>query len=237
MSPGPVPDPPRAVAAEVEAEEEPVVDGHVAGVDGLAVAEQQGLAPVEVAQVVVGELGAADGEAELVEAQVLAHPDGEGQRHDLEVEVAGVTRGHLVEAVAAVGDDPGEDVEAAGRALGVGLAGHARRQGQALLQRDEVRPVGLEHGALPVEVELVDHVVLHPLGHGVPPGQEAAPDAVGHLAEAQVEAGGLDVLPRDGEAPRRDDAGVDGGGEVLAGEDAFLAGRHDGRRHRRRGHR
>jgi len=176
-------------------------------------------------QVVVGELGAADRQPQLVQGQVLPDPDGEREGDNLEVEAALVTVADLVEAVAAVGDDPGEDVEPARRALGVGLAPHPGRQGQALLEGDQVRPVGFEHRPLAVEVELVDHVVLQPLLDGEAAGQEAAPDAVGHLPQAQIEAGGLDVVPGDGEAAGRDHPGVDGLHQVLAGQDAVLARR------------
>ena len=105
-------------------------------------------------------VGAADHEAELVEGEVLADPDGEREGHDLQVEGALVAGGDLVEAVAVVGDDPGEDVDPAGGALGVGLAPDVGREVEPLRQGDEVGAVGLEDGAVPAQVELVEDVVL-----------------------------------------------------------------------------
>jgi hypothetical protein len=59
------------------------------------------------AQLVVGELGPPDSEAQLVEREVFADPDRERQRHDLEPQAAVVAVGDLVEAGGVVGDDPG----------------------------------------------------------------------------------------------------------------------------------
>ena len=92
--------------------------------------------------------------------------------------------------------------------------------GETLLQRDEVRPLGLEHRAVFTKVELVDDVVLDPAFDGLAIGQEAATDSVRDLAEAQVEAGGLDVLVRDREAAGVDDARRDRTLQVLARQHA-----------------
>ena len=83
----------------------------------------------------------------------------------------------------------------------------------------------LEHGALVAQVELVDDVVLDLALDGLAIGQEAAADPVGHLAEPEVQAGGLDVLGRDGELTRMDHALVDQAQQVLAGEDALAGGK------------
>ena len=71
----------------------------------------------------------------------------EGARRDLGVERAGVARLDAVELGAAVGDQPREQVEPAGRALGVGDRGDAGGQRQALEQRDEVDAALLQHRA------------------------------------------------------------------------------------------
>src|SRR5207253_2667314 len=60
---------------------------------------------------------------------------------------------------------------------------------------------------------------------GVVAGQETAPDAEGPLAQAQVEAGGLDALLGDAELARLDVPGPDGLGQELAGQDARVGGR------------
>ena len=68
----------------------------------------------------------------------------------------------------------------------------------------------------PREVQLVDHVGLHPTLDGLGPRQEAAPDAVGDRAEVEVDAGGLDAGLVDLAA---DPAVGEGRRQVLAGQD------------------
>jgi hypothetical protein len=58
--------------------------------------------------------------------------DGERPRDDLQVETPAVPPAHLVEHEAVVGDDPGEDVQPAGRALRVGLGADVGREIQLL---------------------------------------------------------------------------------------------------------
>ncbi len=179
---------------------------------------------------VVAEPGPSEGEPELVQRQVLLHPHGERQRHHFEVEGAGVPRGHLVEAVAVVGDDAGEHVDTTRRALGIGLASQAGGQVEALLQLHEVRAAGLEHGPVAAEVDLVEDVVLELALDRVGARQEAAADAQRPLPQPQVEAGRLDVAARDLEAARVHVTGPDGLFEELAREHA-LGGREAQHRH------
>ena len=172
---------------------------------------------------VVAEPGSADGETQLVQGEVLADPDGEREGHHLEVEGPLVPRRHLVEPVAVVGDDAGEDVDPAGRALRVGLAPQAGREIQPLLELDEVRAAGLEHGSVAAQVDLVEDVVLELALDRVVPGQEAAADAQGPLPQPQVQAGRLHVGLGDVEPPGVDVAGPDGPLEQVAREDALGA--------------
>src|SRR5205823_2599517 len=107
------------VALEVEAEEESVGGGEVVPSHGSAVAVEQRLLGVEVQDLFVGQLRRTDGQAQLVERESLLDADRERERDDLEVEPSAVAGTDLVEAEAGVGDDPGEDVESSGGALGV----------------------------------------------------------------------------------------------------------------------
>ena len=92
-----------------------------------------------------------------------------------------------------LGDDAGEDVEPAGRALRVGARRDAGGQRERLLQLDQVDAAALQHGR-PLEVEAVHGVLRQRLGHRPPAaGQEAEGQAVGVAAEAEIEAGGLDL--------------------------------------------
>ncbi len=186
-----------------------------------------------MADLVVGQPRPAHGQAQLVECQVLADADGERERHDLQEEGAVIPRRHFVEPVAVVGDDPGEDVDAPGRALRVGLPAQPGRQIEALLELDQVRTPGLEHRSVAPQVDLVEDVVLQLALDRVGPGQEAAPDAECPLAQAQVEARRLDVGVGDVEAAGVDVTGPDRPLEQLAREHALgrrLEAQHRGRR-------
>ena len=93
---------------------------------GRAAGTPRGLPHLLVAQPrVAGE------QPQLVEGEAGPDVDRERARDDLEVELAVVAVGDLVEAVVAVGDHAREDVEAAGRALRVGLRADLRRQARA----------------------------------------------------------------------------------------------------------
>ena len=126
----------------------------------------------------------------------------------------------LVEAVVAVGEHPGEDVEPAGRALRVGLGAHVVGQRQLLDQRHQVGTVALEHGAVaqvdPLEGEALDLL----LDGRVDVGQEAAAQRPGEVAEAQVDAGRLDRLGPDPVVARADPFGLDRLAQRLRGQDA-----------------
>ena len=135
-----------------------------------------------------------------------------------------IARCHLVEPVAVIGDDPGEDVNATGRALGIGLAAQPGRKVEALLQLNQVRTPRLEHGPVAAEIDLVEDVVLQLPLDRIGPRQEAAADPQRPLAEAQVEAGRLHVGLRDVESPGVDVAGPDGPLEELARQDPFGRG-------------
>ena len=153
----------------------------------------------------------------MSESPVL-HLDREGARHDLQVELAAVAGADLVEAVVAVGDHPGEDVEPAGRALRVRLGAHVLGQRQLLDQRHQVGPVALEHGAVaqvdPLEGEALDLL----LDRRVDVGQEAAAQRPGEVAEAQVDAGRLDRLGADPVVAGADPLGLDRLGSAPARE-------------------
>ena len=70
----------------------------------------------------------ADAETDLRQARAAAHDDREGARADFEIERAGIACRDLVEFLGVIGDDAGEDIEAAGRALRIGRGRHVGRQ-------------------------------------------------------------------------------------------------------------
>ena len=123
----------------------------------------------------------------------------------------------------AVGEHPGEDVEAAGRALRVGLGADVVGQRQLLQQRHQVGAVALQHGAV-AQVDLLERQPLDLLlDRRVDVGQEAAAQRPGVVAEAQVDAGGLDRLGQDPVLARAQPAGLDRPAQGLRGEDALGA--------------
>ena len=102
-----------------------------------------------------------------------------------------------IEAAGAVGDDAGEHVEPAGRAFRIGGGRDVARQREAFEQRHDVDAVGFQHRAVG-QRELVQLEFVDALGdRGLRPGQKARADAIGHLAEPQVEARRLNLIGRE----------------------------------------
>ena len=149
-------------------------------------------------------------EAKLQQAVAGARKHGEGARRNLCVEFAGIAGGNAVEGAGAVGDGADEDVDAAGRALGIGGGGKIGWQFQPLLQRHHVDAAGLQHGAARQVERVHDEAVVEPVGDDLLARQEAGAQAVGDLAEAEVEAGRLDLVEEHAalgrDRPRFDDA-------------------------------
>jgi hypothetical protein len=113
---------------------------------------------------------------------------------DLDIEAALVAGIDAIEYRGLIGDDAGEDVEPAGGALGVGDAGDAAGERQLLHQRDDVDAALLQHRTLG-EIDLVHAELLDLLEHGgAGARQEAGAHAVGDVAEAKVEARGLELI-------------------------------------------
>ena len=160
----------------------------------------------------------------MSESPVL-HLDRERARDDLQVELAAVAGADVVEAVVAVGDHPGEDVEPPGRALRVRLRPHVLGQVQLLDQRHQVGPVALEHGAVaqvdPLEGEALDLL----LDGRVDVGQEGAAQRPGEVAEAQVDARRLHRLGPDPVVAGADPLRLDRLVQRLRGEDAARSAR------------
>src|ERR1039458_2922714 len=87
----------------------------------------------------------------------------------------------------AIGDHSGEHVQAAGRALGVGLRANLRGEMELLDQRDEVGTVALERGSV-AKVYLLEGQILDLLlDGGAAVRQEAAAQRPRELAERSEE--------------------------------------------------
>ena len=152
----------------------------------IAVAER------EVVLILV--LGVSIAKADLVEPRALAHAHRKAARRNLDEERPFVFDRRLVEGFRAVGDQPREDVEAAGRAFWVGGAGEAGQQRQPLLQRRDIDDALFQHGALAGEVDALGVEAFELIGdRALLARQETGADAERFLAQAQVEAGGLEL--------------------------------------------
>ena len=73
-------------------------------------------------------VGGALDEADLAQLHSSANADGECPGNDFGVELAFVTGGSAIEFDAVIGDQAGENVEAAGRAFRIRLAGNVVRR-------------------------------------------------------------------------------------------------------------
>ena len=141
-----------------------------------------------------------------------------------------VTLRDLIEGARAVADDPGENIDATGRALRIGGSGDARRQGEAFQQFADIDAAGFQHGALG-QVDLVQGDALEPRGDGAAGARKkTGADAEGALAEPQVEARRLHLPLGEGHVmandPRERERIDLVGGENAAARGGF--GRHGG---------
>ncbi len=201
------------IAGEIDAEDDALADV------GLGVVDET-LACVQVAQLVGGELRMTVAEADLRQPRAFAHQHREGARRNLGIERAVIAGLDAVEAARLVGDDAGEDVEPAGRALRIGGGGDVLRQRQAFQQRHDIDAAGLQHRAVGkrelVQLEIVDALLDRGAAR-----QKARAHAVGDRAETQVEARRLDLVS--GKRPRRQDRAVRGQrGDHAVGQNALV---------------
>ena len=137
-------------------------------------------------------------QAQLVEPGTRSHQDREGLGRDLDEGGAPVAVDHVVEGRLVVGEQAHEHVQPAGGALGVGPGRDAGGQGQGLLQLGDIDAAPFLHGASR-QVDLVHDHVRQAIGYGAAgPGQEGCADPPGAPAQAQVQAGGLDLVGVEG---------------------------------------
>ncbi len=134
----------------------------------------------------------------MVQAGPGAHHHAETARRDFDIELTFVAILHLVEVGGLVRDQARQDVEPSGRALGVGEGGDFALEFDRLQQGHDVDAALLEDGALAqIEFEALGvgiqlaHLVEH---FRAPPGQEAGVNGVGKVAQAKIDAGGLDLV-------------------------------------------
>ena len=136
----------------------------------------------------------AGAEADLRQPRAGAHDDRKGARADFEIERAVVAGRDLVELVAVVGHDAGEDVEPAGRALRVGRGGNrlpaAPGSRAAARYRRSPSPAP-RHRRDRFRAASAGRVFRRPVCRA---GQEAGAHPPGLVAEPEVEARRLDLV-------------------------------------------
>jgi len=167
------------------------------------------------------EQGVVVAEADLRQARALAYQDGKRAWADLGIERTVVAAPDAIEAAGFVGDHAGEDVEPAGRALGIGGGGNVIGQRQAFDQRHDVDAAGFQHRPI-AERDFVELQLLDALGDRcVRTRQEARADTVGHLAEPEIEARRLNLVGHE-IIGRQDRAILRERGDHVIGQNALL---------------
>src|SRR5439155_1315897 len=132
-------------------------------------------------------------EPELIQPRSRVDHDAERPWGNLQVQRPPVARRNALESVAVVGDEPGEDVQAPGRALRVRFSQDVGRKIQVFQQGNEVERAALEN-LLRREVDLADQDVAQAIEDAGGAGREKARgDLVSNWPEPQVEARGLEL--------------------------------------------
>src|SRR6202008_314530 len=152
---------------------------------------------VQALQLRVGELRRAVPQPQLIEPRALAHEQRKGARADLGIERAMITLLDVIEGLAVVGDQAREYVQPPGRAFRVCGARDTEGKFQPFQQRHEVDATRFQHRT-GFEVDFVNGEVGKLVRDlGVFARQETGADAIGDGAQAQIDAGGLDLLVDD----------------------------------------
>ena len=110
-----------------------------------------------------------------------------------------ISGGDLIEPVAAIRDQPRENIESPRRALRIGGAEDSVSKRQAFQKRHDIEATAFQHGAVAFERHLIifergeEFVDAAPLSR-----QETGAHAIGLGAEPQIETGGLNLPMRQG---------------------------------------
>jgi hypothetical protein len=146
---------------------------------------------MQLGQRTVAQHRLAPAKAHLVEPRARAHQHRKRARADLGVKRAGIALGDAIKLGAAIGDKAGEQIKPPGGAFGIGHRMQPRRQRQMLGQRHHVDAALFKHRAA-AQIDPVHLEIGQPLGHAAPGArQKRGAHAVGHIAQPQIERGGL----------------------------------------------
>ena len=160
--------------------------------NGIRVVPLADLSVLESKGVLVPLLGMATAKPNLAQLRSGFDADAEAAGRNLQPKLALIVERHVVELLSPIDDQSGENVDATSRALWVCRAGQVGSQLQPLHYSGDIDDSLLQHRALARERDGLRIQALEPVANGVPaPGQEARPNAIGLLAETEVETGGL----------------------------------------------
>ena len=128
-----------------------------------------------------------------------------------------------VEPPGAVGDHAGEHVEPPGRAFRIGGGDDLGRQRETFQQRHDVDAIGFQHRAV-AEIDFVQFQFVDAFGHRrARARQKTRADAIGDIAETQIEACRLD-LAFDERIFRQNEAGIRHRRDHAVGQNAIGIG-------------
>src|SRR3954452_13384148 len=131
----------------------------------------------------------ASAKSNLVQTAAAPHLDPKAARRNLRVEWPVVSARNVVKYLAAISDQPREDIKPPGRALGVRDRGDRLGELYIFLQLDHIAAALLKDGPVSLQADQLRLQLLKLLLDGLmPSGQEARPHAVSFRAKPQVEA-------------------------------------------------
>ena len=211
------------VSLEAHGDAHAFVDQRAGG--AVVAGVNQDLVLVQAGCPAIGQGGIAADEAQLIQARSHAGDDGEGARDHLDIQGAGVSRTHLLELDAVIGDKTGEDVKPAGGAFGICAGRDALGEMNGFEHRNDVDATALQH-CRAAQVDGGHLQGLDPVHHrGRLAGKKTGLDAIGDRTEAEIKTGGLNLAVFDGSVGC-DDALVDEFANMLGGKNAaFKVGR------------
>ena len=131
-------------ALEINRNPQAILDHRRMRAIGLKI--DQRFALIELAEFDIRGRRVATHETNLIQARALLQKNAEGAWHDFQIELAAIALAHTLEFVAVIGDQARKDIETAGGAFRIGLAGNTRRQFQLFHQLDNVDAAFFQHG-------------------------------------------------------------------------------------------
>src|SRR5579862_1276309 len=133
-------------------------------------------------------------EADLIELRSFAHPHAERARRNLGIERTAIAEWNVVESLALIDNEPGENIEPSRRTFRIGRAGKTRQKIEPFDQRRDIDDAFLQHRAIAGQRDALRLEAVEMLQYAAAAaGQEACAHAIGFLAETKIETRGLEL--------------------------------------------